>query len=103
MTFTKPVPKETTPRDPAYLDFIRSHNCAECGWPAHLGQIEAHHVETGGTGIKCSDYLTVALCGPRARGCHRKADKTPSSIKKYLPLTKRYVAEYVRQGGKIKG
>lgn len=67
--------KPKTPRDPKYLDFVRTFDCVDCGWPAQLGFIEAHHVYTGGMSIKCSDYDTVPLCGFNARGCHQKADK----------------------------
>lgn len=81
-------------RDKRYLEWIRSQPCAGCGWPAHLGNIDAHHVETGGTSTKCGDDITVPLCNANARGCHPKADKTPDSVKKYLPLAKSYFARY---------
>lgn len=87
-------PKEVTERDEEYLAFIRSQDCCECGWPAVLGRIDAHHIKTGGTGIKCSDYLTVPLCNISARGCHPKADKSPESFRKYLPRAHFYRRKY---------
>jgi hypothetical protein len=96
--------KETTPRDAAYLDWIRTFDCIECQWPAHLKGIEAHHIETGGTSIKCSDYLTVPLCThePVARGCHAKADKTPEFVERYKLWALRFNALWIKSGNKIK-
>lgn len=91
-----------TPRDEAYLDFVRLHDCVECGWPAHLGKIEAHHIETGGTSIKCSDYLTVSLCAADARGCHAAADKSPESAEKYRPYALMLQTLWVKAGHKLK-
>ena len=73
-------------RNPAYLAFIRTLNCCECQYPAHLGNIEAHHVITGGMSTKGPDNLTVPLCSVAARGCHSKADKSKSSVAKYQPI-----------------
>jgi len=83
--------KTKTPRDEKYLNYIRSMDCCECGYP---GPVDAHHIETGGMGIKCSDYLTVALCRPYQRGCHLKADKNPASADKYRPLAERLHQEW---------
>jgi hypothetical protein len=94
--------KELTPRDAAYLDWIRTFDCVSCGWPAHLKEIEAHHVETGGGSLRCSDYLTVPLCSFKARGCHAKADKTPASVEKYKPWAMRFNALWISAGNKIK-
>lgn len=69
---SEPNFKEKTPRDERYLDWIRSLPCDNCGYPPRS---EAHHARTGGVALKCSDYLTVPLCGVRGRGCHGQADK----------------------------
>jgi hypothetical protein len=98
----EPRPKELTPRDAAYLDWIRTFDCIECGWPAHLKEIEAHHIETGGGSLRCSDYLAVPLCSFKARGCHAKADKTPTSVEKYKPWALRFNALWISVGNKIK-
>lgn len=95
--------KEITPRDEAFRDFVRTFDCCECGWPAHLGEIEAHHIETGGTSLRCSDYLEVPLCSFKARGCHAKADKLPESAEKYRPIALMLQTLWVRAGHKIKG
>jgi len=94
--------KEVTPRDAAYLDWIRAHDCVGCGWPAHMGCIESHHVRTGGMAIKGSDYESVPLCSPEARGCHAKADKTPVSVERYLPIALMFQTLYIKAGHKIK-
>jgi hypothetical protein len=98
----KEQPKELTPRDPAYLDWLRTFDCVECGWPAHMGNIEAHHVRTGGMAIKGSDYESAPLCSANARGCHAAADKTPASVEKYLPWALRFNALWIAAGNKIK-
>ena len=94
--------KETTPRDEGFREFTRTFDCTDCGWPAHMGHMENHHIRTGGTSIKCSDYETVNLCGPEARGCHLKADKSPDSYQKYLPAALMLQALWVKAGHRIK-
>lgn len=77
-------PKVKTYRNEKHLNHVRGLDCLECEWPAdELGMIEAHHIRTGGTSIKCGDDETVPLCGFYARGCHNKADKNPESYEKY--------------------
>ena len=83
----KPLWKEKTFRSPDKLDFIRQLPCIDCGWPGPGN--EAHHIETGGMGIKCGDELTVPLCGPGRRGCHRKADKTPDNVERFRPIAEK--------------
>jgi len=60
------IPKPISHRDPAYLDYIRSLSCANCGrFPS-----EAAHMRClggGGMGKKPSDYHAIPLCP----GCHR--------------------------------
>lgn len=77
------IPKEKPFRSEKYLGYIRSLDCCECQWPAELGQIEAHHIRTGGVATKCGDDETVPLCGFYARGCHNQADKSSDSFEKY--------------------
>lgn len=81
-------------RNPAYLAFIRTLDCCECQYPAYLGNIEAHHVITGGTSTKGPDNITVPLCGFNARGCHNKADKTPASVERYRPIAEAIFREW---------
>lgn len=95
-------PKEKTPRDEGFRDFVRTFDCVECGWPAHLGEIEAHHIETGGASLKCSDYLEVPLCSIKARGCHAKADKSPESSAEYRPIALMLQTLWIKAGHKIK-
>ena len=51
--------KRVTPRDEKYRDWVKTLPCLECMKPAPS---EAHHTETGGIGIKGSDYSCVPLC-----------------------------------------
>ncbi len=80
---TKPMPrKRSKPRrgplkDPAYLDWIRSRNCAVCmlagyGMPLCVQlpdrmRSEAAHVGVRGLGQKCHDRQTVPLCDAHHR------------------------------------
>lgn len=45
-------------RNEAYLRYIRSLPCCVTRKP---GPNEAHHIQAGGAGMKCSDYLTIPL------------------------------------------
>jgi len=85
-----PRPKPRPFRSAKYLKHIRSLPCCNCGYPVS----EAHHVETGGMGTKCGDDLTVPLCGPSGRGCHQKADKSKTSVKRYKPLARKLFREW---------
>lgn len=51
------LPKGKIDRNADYLDYIRSLPCLVCD-----KQAEPHHVETGGTSIKGTDYATVPFC-----------------------------------------
>ena len=89
----KPQPKPHTPRDPAYLAFIRKQPCCVCG-----KQSVAHHVQSGGIGIKSSDRVSVPLCDPFGHHTelHRIGKKT-FSIKyniDLLSLAKQYFDRY---------
>lgn len=55
-------------RDPAYLDFVRSHRCLVDGCRSR--RIEAHHFGKRAKGTKCSDYETVPLCTTHHREFH---------------------------------
>jgi hypothetical protein len=61
LAFPKPVRFE----DDAYLRFIRRQPCLICGAAS-----QAHHVQAGGVGTKCSDYRTVPLCHNHHRELH---------------------------------
>lgn len=65
--------KQKTPRDKKYLKFVKKYPCCACGWrPNNHLLVHAHHTETGGMGIKGSDYSAVPLCFI----CHDKVHKT---------------------------
>lgn len=88
--------KEKPARDKKYLAWIRKQDCVSCGWPAHLGNIDCHHIRTNALASKCSDYETVSLCNANARGCHGKADKSKESYERYKPIAERLYNEYQR-------
>jgi len=53
------IKKKEYIRDSKYLAFIRTIPCLVC---RHRGVVHAHHAETGGMGIKASDYTAIPLC-----------------------------------------
>jgi len=59
-----------------------------------MGGIQSHHIKTGGMATKAGDEWTVPLCGPFARGCHGKADKSQESAEKYKSIAERLYAQY---------
>jgi len=50
--------KTVLDRDEDYLNFVRNVPCIICG----AGNSHAHHMDTGGTGVKGSDYSAIPLC-----------------------------------------
>jgi hypothetical protein len=57
--------KKKTYRNRAYLDWVKTLDCCNCGAPAD----DPHHIigqGEGGMGTKASDLLVMPLC----RGCH---------------------------------
>lgn len=60
--------KEKTPRSEKYKAFIRTFPCMICSTTL---SIEAAHMSTGGTGIKCSDYQLTPLCTEHHAEQHR--------------------------------
>lgn len=60
-----PIPKPApAARSESYKAMVRTHRCCHC---RHLDRPrEAHHEGRRGVSLKCSDYLTVPLCGE----CH---------------------------------
>jgi pentose-5-phosphate-3-epimerase len=62
--------KQKPIRSEKYLKFVREHACINCGIPAHIDGIDAHHVNGqaigGGMAQKISDIFTIPLC----RKCH---------------------------------
>lgn len=53
-------------RSEAYLDYIRSQRCYIC----QRSPSEPHHVETGGMGMKGSDFSALPLCREHHREIH---------------------------------
>jgi len=65
-------PKLNPERDKKYRAWVRTHPCLACGISGEI--ITDHHIESLGTGIKCSDYLTVSLCNDHHRAVERSRD-----------------------------
>ena len=62
-----PDPKPQTDKDPKYLAWIRKQPCVITG----KTPCEAHHTETGGVGMKGSDYSALPLHHAEHRRCHQ--------------------------------
>lgn len=63
--------KPRTPRDPAYLRWLRTQPCAFCNRPAPS---EVSHHGRHGVGIKASDHLALPAC----HECHDRHHRTGS-------------------------
>jgi len=82
--------KVKIPRSEEYLNWIRAKKCIVCfGSPSH-----AHHTETGGTGLKGSDYSAVPLCRLHHREVHDMGKVTfQEEYEIDFPLEVRYLNE----------
>ena len=67
------IPKAKPVDDPEYREYVRSLVCYVC---AHGKPVEPHHMETGGTGMKGSDYSCVPLCTRHHREAHDVGKET---------------------------
>ena len=67
-----PDPKPKTDKDPAYLRWVRKQPCVITG----RTPCEAHHTETGGMGMKGSDYSALPLYHTEHRRCHQVGEFT---------------------------
>lgn len=72
--------KETTFRSEKYLHFVRQQDCCNCGIPANVNGMDAHHISSqnlgGGMGLKISDAHVISLC----RRCHNMIHQNQSMI-----------------------
>jgi len=88
--------KIITIRDKKYLDFIRKQPCWRCSKPSPS---HAHHTETGGVGIKGSDYSAIPECAK----CHRIGHDLESKKRENVyALIKKYQCIYTQNGGILK-
>jgi hypothetical protein len=78
-----------TPRNMDYLKYIRTQPCCQCGIRYN---IHAHHTETGGMGIKASDYSCVPMCS----NCHTILHDTTrkDNIRNVQQIIARLLANY---------
>ena len=58
------------------MQWIRTFVCAAWRSESCEGPNHAHHVENGGVGLKCSDFLTVPICAAHHAELHRAGKKT---------------------------
>lgn len=63
--------KHKTSRNKKYLAYIQTLDCIVC----KRKRVDAHHVYTGGVGLKCSDYLTIPLCREHHSEIHNTGKK----------------------------
>lgn len=76
--------KINTQRNSMYLNWIRRQPCLKCSTiPCH-----AHHTESGGMGIKGSDYSAIPLCAYHHATLHattsKRGDWTTEELKVIL-------------------
>lgn len=89
----RPQPKKKTPRDSAYLRFIRGKICCfpECDSTC----TDPHHSDTGGTALVGSDYSAVPMCLDHHRLIHQKYAKSGYWPEDELKsMTAGYLADY---------
>ena len=67
-----PQPKNKTDKDPKYLAWIRKQPCVITG----KTPCEAHHTDTGGMGMKGSDYSALPLYHTEHKRCHQMGART---------------------------
>jgi hypothetical protein len=65
--------KTKTPRDKKYKEWISSLSCCVCGYPPPS---DPHHSESGGKGIKGSDYSCLPMCHTHHTLIHAKGKDT---------------------------
>lgn len=57
-------------RSTKYLEFIREQDCSNCGQPAHVAGIDAHHINGRGLGKGMGSKISDIFCIPVCRVCH---------------------------------
>lgn len=67
---------EKTKRDPLYLVWMRTQPCTKCGLVSFYMGTHAHHVATGGMGIKCDDDRSIPLCNEHHAQIHNGMKKS---------------------------
>ena len=98
-----PNPKEITPRDQDYLDWLKTLKCAICDRPKYANRdiVPAHQSVSGrGTSIKGSDYEALPLC----TFCHDEegqygVETTWQGIDRKLCIIK-HLAKYITRKAK---
>ena len=86
-----PCPKPVTDKDPKYLAWIRKQPCVTTG----KTPCEAHHTETGGMGMKGSDYSALPLCHTEHKLCHQVGAATYWGVKGDLNFVYRAIIDHL--------
>ena len=72
--------KQKTWRSDKYLKFVREQDCVNCGIPANVNGMDAHHITGGnlgkGMGSKISDSHVLPLC----RSCHNQVHSNKNLV-----------------------
>ena len=66
-------PQQPRIRCEKFLTWVRTHPCCVCD---SSGPSEAHHVYTGGMGLKTHDFHTIPLCTQHHREWHDRGQET---------------------------
>lgn len=92
-------PKLNPERDKKYRAWVRTHPCLVGRYFVNpfkeicQGQVVDHHIESLGTGIKCSDYLTVPVCNAH----HREVERSREIFEKRYNIDLKEEAERLRR------
>ena len=62
--------KQKTWRSEKYLKFVREQDCVNCGIPANVGGMDAHHITGGNLGKGMASKIADIFCVPCCRKCH---------------------------------
>ena len=62
--------KQTTWRSEKYLKFVREQDCVNCGKPANIDGMDAHHITGANLGKGIGTKIADIFCVPACRKCH---------------------------------
>jgi len=91
MTETGMSPEATIGQSDDYLDYIRSLPCRICD----TNPVDPHHTETGGVGMKGSDFTAIPLCRTHHDELHSGGVKTFQQLHGIMIMEKEILAVLV--------
>ena len=97
--FFHPVPKEKTPRDQQYLNWLKTMPCAVPGcdkFPSEYESIIPCHPKGGGVALKASDREALPMCNTHHQEEHQHGFDTfwkrydrPTLVRTHLAIYER--------------